>query len=56
MTSEFLGAAGHFGTAYDRRATGYASAIEPTFRPVHRRMVGMAHVGPGMNLIDLWTG
>ena len=45
MTSEFGGAAGQFGTAYDRRAADYASAIEPTFRPAHRRRPtgGMTH-------------
>lgn len=56
MTSEFGGAAGQFGAAYDRRAADYASAIEPTFRPVHRRLVEMAHIAPGMHLIDLATG
>ena len=56
MTSEFGGAAGQFGTAYDRRAPDYASAIEPTFRPVHRRIVELAQIGPGMRVIDLATG
>ena len=56
MTSTFGGAAGRFGTAYDRRAADYASAIEPTFRPVHRRIIEVAQIGPGMDVLDLATG
>ncbi len=56
MTSEFGGAAGQFGSAYDRRAADYAAAIEPSFRPVHRRIVEMAQIGPGMLVLDLATG
>jgi len=56
MTSWFGGAAGQFGAAYDRRAADYASAIEPTFRPVHRRIVDLAQIGPGMDVMDLATG
>ena len=56
MTSEFGGAAGQFGTAYDRRAADYASAIEPTLRPLHRRIVEVAQIGPGMDVLDLATG
>jgi hypothetical protein len=48
MTSRLEGAAGQFGAAYDRRAADYAAAIEPTFRPVHRRIVELAQIGPGM--------
>jgi SAM-dependent methyltransferase len=56
MTSEFVGAAGQFGTAYDRRASDYASAIEPTFRPVHRRIVELAQIGEDTRVVDLATG
>ncbi len=56
VTSGFGGAAGQFGAAYDRRAADYASAIEPTFRPVHRRIVGLAQIGPGLDVIDLASG
>ncbi len=56
MTSRFAGAAGRFGVAYDRRAAAYAAAIEPTFRPVHRRIVELARIGPGMRVFDLATG
>lgn len=56
MTSNFDGAAGQFGAAYDRRAGAYAAAIEPTFRPVHRRIVELAPIRPGMGVVDLATG
>ena len=56
MTSGFDGAAGQFGIAYDRRATDYAAAIEPTFRPVHHRIVELAQIRPGMRIVDLATG
>jgi SAM-dependent methyltransferase len=56
MRSKFAGAAGQFGPAYDRRAADYAAAIEPTFRPAHRRIVALAQIGPGMRVVDLATG
>jgi SAM-dependent methyltransferase len=56
MTSRFMGAAAQFGTAYDRRANDYAAAIEPSFGPVHHRIVELAHIGPGMRVVDLATG
>jgi SAM-dependent methyltransferase len=56
MTSKFDGAAGQFGAAYDRRAADYAAAIEPTFRPAHRRIVELAQIRPEMRVVDLATG
>ncbi len=56
MTSRFRGAAAQFGIAYDRRATDYAAAIEPTFGPVHHRIVELAQIRPGMRVVDLATG
>ena len=56
MTSTFVGAAAQFGAAYDRRAADYAAAIEPTFRPVHRRIVELAQIRQGIRVVDLATG
>lgn len=56
MTSDFVDAADKFGAAYDRRAPGYATAIEPTFRPAYLRIVELAGVGPGVRILDLATG
>ncbi|MDQ6885424.1 MAG: methyltransferase domain-containing protein [Candidatus Dormibacteraeota bacterium] len=56
MTTEFSGAAGQFGAAYNRRAPDYAAAIEPTFRPAYRRIVELAGITPGMEVLDLATG
>lgn len=56
MTSRFIGAAPQFGTAYNRRAADYAAAIEPTFGPVHHRIVEWARITPGMRVVDLATG
>ncbi len=56
MTTKFAGAAGRFGAAYDRQASAYATAIEPTFRPVYRRIVELAQIGSGMRAVDLAAG
>lgn len=56
MTPRFVGAAAQFGAAYDRRASDYACAIEPTFRPVHRRIVELAQIREGTRVVDLATG
>ncbi len=56
MISGFAGAAGRFGVAYDRRAAARAAAIEPAFRPVHRRIVALAQIGQGMGVVDLAMG
>jgi ubiquinone/menaquinone biosynthesis C-methylase UbiE len=56
MRSKFAGAAGQFGPAYDRRASDYAAAIEPTFRPAHRRIIELTQIGPGIRVVDLATG
>ncbi len=45
-----------FAAAYDRRATQYANAVEPTFAPIYRRIVQLAAVGQGMKVLDLATG
>lgn len=49
-------AADKFGAAYDRRARGYATAIEPTFRPAYRRIVDLTGIRRGMQVLDLATG
>ncbi len=56
MTTQFVGAAGKFGAAYDRRAPDYATAIEPTFRPAYRRIVDLARIAPGLRVLDVATG
>src|SRR5256886_16773458 len=55
-TSEAHDAPGAFGAAYDRRAKAYATAVEPTFAPAHRRIVELAEIVPDVQLVDVATG
>src|SRR3989442_10536408 len=54
--SEPLDAPGAFRVAYDRRAQAYAVAVEPTFAPAHRRIVELAEIVTGVQLLDVATG
>src|SRR2546426_3451948 len=55
-TSEAHDAPGAFGAAYDRRAKAYATVVEPTFAPTHRRIVELAEIVPDVQLLDVATG
>src|SRR5438093_5651724 len=55
-TSEAHDAPGAFGAAYDRRAKAYATAVEPTFAPAHRRIVELSEIVPDVQLVDVATG
>ena len=55
-TSDQRDAPGAFRAAYDRRAQAYATAVEPTFAPAHRRIVELAEIRPGVQVLDVATG
>ena len=55
-TSEPRDAPGAFRAAYDRRAQAYATVVEPTFAPTHRRIVELAEIVPDVQLLDVATG
>src|SRR2546422_5310805 len=55
-TSEPRDAPGAFRAAYDRRAQAYATVVEPTFAPTHRRIVELAEIVPDVQLLDVAIG